>query len=227
MVDRVLLRPFNSWGTIHSCLPRGSVSALQHTHTHTHVHTHTSTERADDDLFHFISSINYSISISVGHPQRVQRPQDGAFFGSSRRNERLFSSLGVRADFVPSLNDNTNGKGPLPEGQVQGWSKTWWSVSIITTENGCSHSRGNSCKIQLWGLFVLAKINKEKKKTVSEMILVQARSESSFCRFLPLGVNTIKADLCSLIFIILSLRPEKLSYCISDISDCAGRFGIL
>lgn len=49
MAERVLLRPFNSWGTTRSSTPRGICrrrlhvkSVLQHTHTHTvRTHTHT------------------------------------------------------------------------------------------------------------------------------------------------------------------------------------------
>lgn len=71
MLDRVLLRPFNSSGTARSLLgpgdapvPRGcpqpAGSAVADTHTLT-----TTGPKAADDLFYFISAINYSINISI------------------------------------------------------------------------------------------------------------------------------------------------------------------
>lgn len=51
------------------------------------------------------------------------------------------------------------------------------------------------------------------------MIVVQAQSESSICRSPPLSFNAIKADLRSLIFLILSLVTEEARTAIVDLAE--------
>lgn len=51
------------------------------------------------------------------------------------------------------------------------------------------------------------------------MIVVQTQSESSICRSPPLSFNAIKADLRSLIFLILSLVTEEARKAIVDLVE--------
>lgn len=93
-VDRVLHGPFHSSGTTYIPQPRGAVAELLQPPSAERSNTVTTEGKGHDEPFHFISSINHCINVSVTAPVKnrafnicFSEPAELAGFGPSHTGE--------------------------------------------------------------------------------------------------------------------------------------------